>query len=231
MPIALAATRRDVFGKHTKTLRRRGATPAVLYGHGTPSQPLTVDAHTFAGAYAQAGATSLVDLSVDGGPSVKVLIQEVQRDAVNDRVLHVDFHQVSMTEAVEAEIPLAFVGESPAVKEQGGVVIKSLDQVKVRCLPGDLVPSIAVDIAALKTFADAIHVRDLVRPKGLQVIDHGDEVVATVAPPRSEAELKSLEEKVEVSVEAVEVVGQKEEGAAEGAAEETAEAGAKDAAG
>ena len=223
MHTALAATRRDVFGKETKTLRRRGVIPAVLYGHGIPTQHLSIDAHTFERLYEQVGETSLLDLSVDGSASVKVLVQDVHRDPVQDRVLHADFHQVSMTEAIEAEIPLTFIGESSAVKEQGGVLVKSLDQVKVRCLPGDLVPAIEVDIAALKTFDDAIHVRDLVIGKGLKVLGRVDEVVATVAPPRSEEELKSLEEKVEADAAAVEVVGKKEEAAEAAPAEESAE--------
>lgn len=223
MQTALAATRRDVFGKETKTLRRRGVIPAVLYGHGIPTQHLSIDAHTFERLYEQVGETSLLDLSVDGGASVKVLVQDVHRDPVQDRVLHADLHQVSMTEAIEAEIPLTFIGESSAVKEQGGVLVKSLDQVKVRCLPGDLVPAIEVDIAALKSFDDAIHVRDLVIGKGLKVLGRVDEVVATVAPPRSEEELKSLEEKVEADAAAVEVVGKKEEAAEAAPAEESAE--------
>lgn len=221
MDIALAATRRDVFGKETKTLRRRGVIPAVLYGHGLPTQHLSIDAHAFERLYAQVGETSLFDVSIDGGAPVKVLVQDVHRDPVKDRVLHADLHQVSMTEAIEAEIPLVFIGESPAVKEHGGVLVKSLDQVKVRCLPGDLVPSIEVDIATLKTFDDAIHVRDLVLGRGLKVLGRADEVVATVAPPRSEEELKSLEEKVEADAAAVEVVGKKAEAADEATADES----------
>lgn len=204
--IVLNATKRTVEGKATKKLRLANSIPAVIYGHGLTNQSLTVNTIDFQKIYRTAGSSSLVDLVVDGGSPVKVLIQAVQQHPTKTAPVHVDFYQVRMTEKLETDIELNFVGESTAVKESGGILIRTLDKVKVECLPGDLVPAIDVDLTALKTFEDRIHVKDIVAPKGITILDGGDEVVASVTPPRSEEELASLSEKVEVDVAAVEKV-------------------------
>ena len=204
--IVLKADRRTVEGKATKKLRQANTIPAVIYGHDIKSQMLAVDAIAFQKAYRVAGSSSLVDLVIDGGAPTKVLIHAVQQHPTKTTPIHIDFYQVTMTEKLQTEIELHFIGDSAAVKESGGILIRTIDKIKVECLPGDLVPSIDVDLSALKTFEDRIHVRDIAVPKGMTVLDGGDEVVASVTPPRSEEELASLSEKVDVDVTAVEKV-------------------------
>jgi large subunit ribosomal protein L25 len=149
----------------------------------------------------------------------KVLIHAVQHHPTRPDILHVDFYQVRMTEKLETDIELNLIGESAAVKEMGGILVRSMDKVKVSCLPGDLVHSIDVDIAALKTFEDRIRVADIVAPKGITIMENPEEIVATVSQPRTEAELASLNEEVKVDVANVEVEKKgktDEEAAAEG---------------
>lgn len=227
--LTLTAQARTVLGKTVDGLRRQRIVPAVIYGHNLPSRTVSVEAGAFDAIFKQAGSTSLIDVVVDGGAPVKALIHAIQRHPTTDRVTHVDLYQVKMSEKLEADIDLNFIGESAAVKEQGGIFLRTMDKVKVSCLPSDLVPAIDVDISVLKTFEDRIHVSDLVVPTGLTVLDKGDEVVASVTPPRSEAELASLSEKVEaVDVSTVEKVETKkakedEEGGEEAPTEKTAE--------
>jgi large subunit ribosomal protein L25 len=180
--------------------------PGVVYGHGFPIRHVAVAPGPLLKLLSAAGSSTLVDLKIDDAPPVKVLISDVQHDTRTGDPLHVDFHQVSLTEKVSAEISLAVTGESPAVKEQGGILVRTLDHVRVEGLPGDLVAEIPVDISGLVTFANKILVKDLVAPKGLTILDAPDEVVALVEPPRSEEELAALEEKVEEKVEDVGVV-------------------------
>ena len=111
-----------------------------------------------------------------------------------------------MKEEIETEVELEYVGESLAVKALGGILVKSLDSLEVKCLPADLPSSILVDISALKTFDDHICVKDLKIPAGVEVGIEPDTVVALVAPPRSENELSELEQKVEGDVNKVEGV-------------------------
>lgn len=206
----LKAQVRSVLGKKTKTLRSAGMLPAVLYGHGVTSLSLTVPLKDFQRLYRQTGESTLIDLAVDRQSSVKVIVQAVQTHPSTGRILHVDFHQVRMSEKLHTEIPLSFIGEPPAVKELGGVLVKHLSQLKVAALPGDLVPEIEVDINQLKSFDDIIRVRHLRLPTGITVLENVDDVVCLVTPPRSEAELKELEQKVEEDVTSVEGVKKEE---------------------
>lgn len=218
---AIHAQAREVRGKKTRTLRSSGDLPAVLYGNGIANRNLTVSRNDFQRTYKVAGESTLVDLSVDKESPVKVIIQDVQRHPVTGAITHIDFHQVKMTEKITAEIPLNFIGESAAIKELGGVLVKNLDEIEVKALPGDLVHEITVDIGSLKTFDDMIRLKDIQLPPGIEAQDNLDEVICLVTPPRSEQEMAALEEKVEEKVEAVEGV-QKEE-PAEGAAGEVVE--------
>ncbi len=222
--LKLHAATRNERGKQNKPLRKSGTLPGVLYGHGVPSRALTVAQGDFLKTYRKAGESTLVDLAVDDAVPVKVIIKDVQHHPITDAITHVDFHQVTMTEKLHTEIALAFSGESTAVKELGGILVKNMDRIKVEALPGDLVPEIPVDISSLKTFDDIIHVRDLPVPNGIIVLDNADEVVALVTPPRSEAELAELEKAAvdeKAAVESVEGVKDKEK---EAAAEEGTEA-------
>jgi large subunit ribosomal protein L25 len=160
----------------------------------------------------------LVDLSVDEKPAVKVLIHAVQYHPTSGDVLHVDFYRVTMTEKLQTDIELNFIGVSAAVKEQGGIFVRTMDKVKVECLPADLVHAIDVDISALKSFDDRIHVSNVVPPKGITIMENPAEVVASVSAPRSDSELESLTGAVEEDVNAVAGVEKKEEPAAEGEA-------------
>jgi len=209
--LLLRARTRTVEGKKTKALRRNGVLPAVVYGHGQQNRNLELNRGEFIKVYKTSGESTLVDLLVDDSRPTKVLIQDVQFHPTSGQVLHADLHQVKMTEKVHTEIPLAFRGESPAVKELGGVLVKNINALKVEALPGDLVPELVVDISALKTFDDTIHVRDVPRPSGVSILDVPDEVVAVVSPPRSEAELSALQGEVKEDVSAVEKIEKEKE--------------------
>lgn len=222
--LQLRAETRSELGKSAQKVRGNGKIPAVVYGHGVSTRSLSIDGGPFQKLWQKAGETTLVDLAVGEDAAVKVLIQDVQLHPLTHTPIHVDFHQVRMSEKITAEIPLIFTGESAAVKELGGVLVKSLDTIKVECLPADLIHELTIDIGALKTFEDAIRVSDVPVPAALTVLENAGEVVATVSAPRSEAELAALEEKVEEKVEAVETVEKKPTEEVEGEATATEEA-------
>ncbi|MEK7103749.1 MAG: 50S ribosomal protein L25 [Patescibacteria group bacterium] len=203
--ITLTAQQRTITGKKLAVLRAQKLVPAVLYGHKVENKLLSVPVVAFDKTYEKAGESALVDLAIDGGAPVKVLIHDVSRNPVKGFVEHVDFYQVNMKEKLETEIPLVFVGESKAVKELGGTLVKSIEELEVRCLPSDLVHEITVDISSLATFDDVIKVKDIVLPAGMEALDDGEEVLISVAEPASEEELAALDEKPVEDVSAVEV--------------------------
>ena len=218
--LLLKAELREFSGKKVKNLRQSLKVPAVLYGHDVKNQNLSVDNQQFIKLYKKAGSSSLVDLQISDKKPVKVLIQDIQRDPVTEDIIHIDFHQVKMTEKITAEVEILFVGEPPAVKELGGILVKNISKLKIECLPENLVNKIEVDITSLKTFEDMVKVKDLKLAPGIEVKAKPEEVVANVQPPRSEEELKELEEKVEEKVEEV-----AEAGAVKEATDEEAAAG------
>ena len=217
--ITLEAKKRTIQGKANAALRRTGLVPAVMYGKHQASVSIELPEVAFGKAFSKAGESTLIDLVIDGEVN-KVLVAEVARDAMSDRVIHVDFHKVSLTEKLHTKIPVAFVNESPAVKGLGGVLIKSVQEFDVECLPAALVHEIPVDISVLAKFGDTIHLKDVAIPPGITIKHlHDTDVIASVAEPRSEEEMKALEEKPVESVEAVEVI-KKEKAEGEEAAPE-----------
>lgn len=197
-------------GKAVKLLRKEGLIPACVYGHGVESKNVSVEYVPFVKVYKQAGESSLVDLIIDGGKSVKALIADIAIDPMTDRLIHVDFREVLMTEKLKAKILVVFTGESRAVKELGGILVKSLAEIEVECLPQYLAHEIKIDLSSLKEFGDAIRVASIPVPEGMVFLANPREVIATVTPPRSEEELKALEDKVEEKVDSVEVLKKKE---------------------
>jgi len=215
----LVAKTRTIEGKKVKNLRLAGIVPAVVYGNGIASRSIELDLKSFDKVFSKAGESSLIDLDVDG-KTVKVLVHDVQRDPLREDVTHVDFREVNMKEKLEANIMLKFVGEAPAVKALGGILVRNLDVVAVRCLPGDLVHEIEVDISGLKELEDAVKVSDLIVPKGLELLASPDETVIVVSTPISEEELAALNTQVVADVTAVKSVVE-EKKAERAAAKET----------
>lgn len=212
----LTATLRQKSSADLPRMRQTGHIPAILYGNKVAPAMYWVRYLDFDKLYKTAGESTILELAPESGKAVNVLIHDVARDPETDRYIHVDFYQVNMTEEIEADVPLEFVGESPAVKEQSGILVRSLDEISIKCLPKDLPHSIRVDISSLKTFDDQIKVSDLPLPAGVKLDEAGDTVIATVDRPRSEAEMAALDEKVEMDVTKVEGMV-KEEAPAEGA--------------
>jgi len=207
-------------------VRFQGLVPGVVYGIEREPVSISVKAQELKKLHGEAGESSLIDLTVEGEKEpAKALIQDLQYDVVKGTITHVDFRQIQMNVEMNATIILHFVGESVAVKEQGGTLAEASDVVNVKCLPKDLVGSIEVDISALKTFEDSIHVKDLKLPEGIIFTDNPDSLIVKVTPPLTEEQFKAMEEKEVTSVEDVEVEGEKKEGE-EG--EEVAEGEKKD---
>lgn len=205
--ITLEAKKRTLTGKAVSQLREKGLLPAVMYGKSQEAVALEIPEQSFLKAFKVAGESTLIDLMVDGKPN-KALIKEVAHDPLTDRIVHIDFHIVSLTEKMHAKIPLAFVGESKAIKGLGGVLVKNVSEVEVECLPTALVHEIAVDISKLESLGDIVHLKDVAIPAGITVMHlHGEDPIVSAAAPRSEEELKALEEKpVAADASAVEVI-------------------------
>lgn len=215
--VKLSVETRNVFGRKTNKGRREGLIPAVVYGRGVDTQSLWIKTLDFKRLLQKSGESTMISLEIDGKNNRNVIIYELQEDPVTGNLRHVDFFQVRMDEEIETEVELVYVNEEeiPAVKELGGVLVKNMDNVMVKCLPGNLPSKIEVDVSTLKTFDDHIYIKDLDISDKVKIDIDPETVVALVSPPRSDEELSKLEEKVEEDVTKVEGVV-KEEKPAEG---------------
>jgi large subunit ribosomal protein L25 len=154
-----------------------------LYGNDVENTQLQCDHKELLKTYAQAGESTLVELDI-AGKKVPVLIHAIDFAPVSDRITHVDFYAVNMKKEVEAHVPMHFDGESPAVKELGGVLVHSLDHIWVRCLPANLPHELHADISSLKEFGDQLTIADIKVPAGVTINEESDQVIASVQEPR-----------------------------------------------
>jgi len=212
--VELTVARRSALGKKVRALRRSGVTPANVYGHRVQSQAVEVDSMTLSHTLKRLERNAILSLRIQGERAARpVIVREVQRDILNDKILHVDFYQVSLAEKMKADVPLILVGKAPAVEDLGGILLQGLDSIAVEALPADIPPHVEVDISSLTTFDSSVHVRDLVIDPKVHLLTEGDSVITSVSPPRKVAEEVAAAEE-EVAAEA-----EKEEAATEEAGE------------
>src|SRR4051795_8467320 len=181
----LAATNRTVIGKKVSPLRREGRLPAVVYGHGVASESVSVDAHEFELLKRKVGASTLVDLAVDGGRTRPVLLHSIQVHPITRRPLHVDLFAVRMTEELTVEVQLVGDGVAPAA-ENGGTLVHPVSSVRIRALPGNLPDQLTYDLSSLVDYDTTITAADLVAPDGVTIQADPAEVIARVLAPRVE---------------------------------------------
>lgn len=213
--LELEVSRREITGKKVRFLRREGIIPASLYGHGIDSTALQVDAKPLEQMLAQAGKTDLIDLKfTDSKTTKRVLVREVQQNHLTDELLHVDFYQVKMTERISAEVPLAFVGEAPALKTRNVSLLRLVDSLTVEALPDALPHSLEVDLSTLEQTDQAVYVKDIHLGDGVTLLGDPEQMVVKVAEARRAVEVE--EEVVEAEVgEEVEAVAEMPEAEAE----------------
>jgi len=193
---------RTVLGKKVGALRREGRLPGVIYGGHADSTPVETDAGTFLKGYRRWGQTTLLSLTGLDGGEVPVLVHDLSREPRTGSALHIDFIRVSLTEKTRTEVPLHFMGDSPAVRTQGGVMVHAISEVRIEAFPQDIPHQIEVDISKIEQIEDTIYIRDLVIDASkIQILNDADQVVAKAVAPRAE---EVVEKPAAVEGEAVE---------------------------
>lgn len=182
----ITAQKRTLFGKKSASLLAQGFIPAEIYGGGVENVHVQIPSREFMKVFAQAGHNEIVTVDVEG-KKYPALIHDTQGDQFGQGVVHVDFYQVRMDQKLKAEVPLRFVGESPAVKI-GGVLVKAAEEIEVEALPQNLPHAIDVDLSRIAQIHESIHVKDLVVPKDVRIVSDLDMVVATVTEQAVEVE-------------------------------------------
>lgn len=178
---------RTSIGKNeSRRLRRSGKIPAVLYGAGKRSFPVTVDPDILARILdSESGVNTLLDLKLLGpNTQRKAMIRDFQADPVKGTVIHVDFIRIEMDQKLQVHVPVRVTGESPGVKEQGGVLEIVQRTLDVSCLPADIPEMIEVDISSLNV-GDQVRLAEVKAAGGTEFLQPGDTVVVAVVMPRA----------------------------------------------
>ncbi len=181
----LAVQERSKFGKALKTLRGEGFVPAEFYGHGMQNRHLSIGKKEIEAIFKSDGESGVINL-VLGKDKIPSIIHDISHDSISGDIIHIDFYGVRMDEKITKGIPLEFVGESPAAKSGSGVLNKTLSEVEVEALPGDLPHMIEVDLSGLAELNQSLYVKDLKVPAKVKIMLDPDTVVVTVTPPAEE---------------------------------------------
>lgn len=216
--IKLKAQKRSITGSKVKVLREAGMIPAVIYGKGMEAINLEVPVKDFTKILQQAGESTLVYLDVDG-KDYPTIIHDVSRGHLNSEVVHADFYKVNLDEKIKAMIPVIFEGESPAVKNLGGVFVRNINEIEVEALPQNLPHEIRINVSILANFDDQVSFKDVDLGSDVKIIGEADSIIATIQAPMSEEELKKSIEGESADVSQVEIVEKKKEEEASGAEE------------
>jgi large subunit ribosomal protein L25 len=199
-----------VIGKQVNALRRAGKLPAVMFGYQVESTPITLDTHEVTKLLGRLSSSSIVTIDLDG-KQYPTLVREKQRDFIKNRLLHVDFQVVSLTENIRSQVRIEFTGTAPAVTDYSAIIVTSLTELEVEGLPADLPERIIVDISNLVKIGDGVHVRDIVVSDKVVIIDDPDEIIVHATAPRVEEVEEVVPEEVEVLEPEVIEHGKKEE--------------------
>ena len=206
----LKAQPRTEFGsRESRRLRREGLIPGVVYGSGAEARPFQVGERDVRNVLVNGGA--LIEVQIDGGQAVPVVVKEQQRGPVRGELLHLDLQEVRLDEEIEADVTIELLGtdEAPGVKE-GGVMEHVTHEITISALPTAIPESIAADVSGM-AIGDTLQLSALVPPEGVEFAlgedqDPDEITIATLSPPRVEEEPEpELEEEAELVGEEGEV--------------------------
>jgi len=202
--ITLNAEPRDV-KVNPKMIRRDAKIPAVFYGPGHPSTPITIDKMEFSKTLKAAGESTVITLKTPQA-ALEVLIHDVELHPVIGDPIHVDFYVVAKGHKVQVNVPVEFIGVAPAEK-LGGIVVKVVHELHVEALPAKLPAHLTVDLSKLTELTSHITVADIVLEKDVRITAPADEIIASVTLPKEEKEAPALD----MSAIEVQKKGKKEE--------------------
>ena len=168
-----------------RQMRRKDLIPAILYGGAEKPTLIAADRKAYDRITRQhAGESLIYHLNIkDGEKKVAdfpAIVKDVQWHPVNDQVIHLDFNRISLDKEIEIKVKVITKGEAIGVKRDGGTIDHSMWELDIICLPTNIPHHLEVDISHLGIH-DAVHVKDIVLPKGVRTKHDPESVVVTVS--------------------------------------------------
>lgn len=188
-----AQIREELGTSAVKKYRREGFIPGVAYGKGEKTLHLLIPEKEIQKLLRQMGdETSIIEIEYDG-TSKKAFLQEVQRDVVSGRIIHLDFHIIHEKEKVSVSVPIIVKGQenSPGLKK-GGILEVHLHSIDIRAYPEDVPGHFEVDISNLD-IGQSIHVKDI-KIENVEFEENLDEVILSILAPRVEEQVQQVEQ-------------------------------------
>lgn len=199
MSTVLQATERTDKRRGTLTkIRKEGNVPAIVYGAKKENTSIYLREIDLLKTIKDVGRNGVISLDVNGNTQ-NVIVTDYQVDPLKNGFIHVDFLAVDMSKEVTANVNVNLVGNAAGVKD-GGVMQQSLFEVSIAAKPGDIPPSIDIDVTNLQV-ADTITVADIKELGNFTVNHEEDEVIASILPPRQEEVIDSGEKQGEAPPE------------------------------
>ena len=180
-----------------RRLRREGFVPGVVYG-GSNGDCISFKVGARDLRTALVAGSAVLDLELDGGKALPVIVKDQQRHPVRDHIMHLDLLEVRLDEKIQTTVGVHVEGgeEAPGVKE-GGVLEHVTHQLNIEALPTAIPDYIAVDVSGME-IAATMHLSELTAPEGVEFLDDLEEtIIATVVVP-TEVEEPEIEEETEL---------------------------------
>ncbi len=182
MSISIQAENRQHLNRSgLKQLRNKGRLPGIIFGSGVDNAIIHISRKEFH-QWAKGGGAGVVHLQIKAGEKIPVVLEDVQRDAISQDYLHVDFLRVNQNEEIRTRIPLVFSG-TPKGTKLGGIIQTDSAQVEVQALPGLLPSTITIDVSELDT-GDVLRAGDVELPEGVQLLSSTEETLISIVAPR-----------------------------------------------
>ena len=176
--LVLEATKRDVTGKEVRHLRAEGIIPAVVYGPSFDPMQIQVAWTELRTTLLEAGGSQIITLNVDG-EKYNALVRDVQRTAVRNDVLHVDFYRVRMDVAIRTDVPVVVDGDMNKLEGESGIIVHEMTSITVECLPGDLPQEVVISLDGINEVGDTLTVENLPELEGVSFLAEPTDVVVS----------------------------------------------------
>lgn len=206
----LTAQNRTILGKSVKELRKQNLIPAELYGKGISNLHLTVSKKDLAKILKETGENAVINLTIDN-ESRPVLMHDFQTDPLTDEVMAIDFYQVRMDEKIKVKVPIEFIGVASAVKDKGGILVKSMQEIEVEALPAKIPQSLKADLGLLNDIGESLYVKNLPGSGDFRILIDPETVIASVVAKVTEEQEAALAQQIDVSAVKVETEEKKTE--------------------
>ena len=180
-----AQARKPGTKNEARRVRREGMIPAVVYGAGKDSLPVSVDPRVVTRILSsESGHNTIFDLTLDGDKT-KAMIVDWQYEPIKGRLLHIDLKRIALDKLLTVSVPIELRGEAEGVKTQGGILEQMLREVEIECLPADIPSHIELDVSQL-TFGKVLRVSDLPRSDKIKFLTDENQPVAHVTSVKEE---------------------------------------------